>query len=282
MSSAAISFHLIDRILAFEPERSARGTLAVPPDMDEFQACLVVEAIGQLAAWVAMRRADFARRPVAARADEVRVLGTVHPGDQIDLEVSIQSCKSVAIAYRGVARVEGRAVVELGGAAGAMVPMAEFEDPEEARRRFDQLLEAGLPRRRFPERAAFAPRVVSLEIAPGRRADGRLEVASAGALYADHFPRRPVYPATLLLDAQLRIALELLDRPAGASGPADDCLVGTIVRGIKVRSFTPPGGQVDIAAEVVGAPAGIAGGRTEIEIAAMAGGKRVSSATLLV
>ena len=119
-----LSFHLVDRIDDLVPERSARGHLAIPADMSEFPACLVVEAIGQLAAWVAMQRASFERRPVAARAADVRVFGTVPPGARLELEISVQSCKSVAIAYEGEGRIGGKPVVELRGAAGAMLPMS--------------------------------------------------------------------------------------------------------------------------------------------------------------
>ena len=128
-----LSFHLVDRIDDLVPERSARGHLAIPADMSEFPACLVVEAIGQLAAWVAMQRASFERRPVAARAADVRVFGTVPPGARLELEISVQSCKSVAIAYEGEGRIGGKPVVELRGAAGAMLPMSEFDSPDAAR-----------------------------------------------------------------------------------------------------------------------------------------------------
>ena len=106
-----------------------------------------------------MQRASFERRPVAARAADVRVFGTVPPGERLELEISVQSCKSVAIAYEGEGRIGGKPVVELRGAAGAMLPMSEFDSPDAARARFEALLTTGLAARRFPERAAFAPAV---------------------------------------------------------------------------------------------------------------------------
>src|SRR5262249_20654219 len=51
--SAALSFHLVDRIVEIDLERSVRGTFAIPTDFGRFPACLIVEAIGQLASWVA-------------------------------------------------------------------------------------------------------------------------------------------------------------------------------------------------------------------------------------
>lgn len=267
---AELSFHLVDRIDELEPERSARGRLAVPASIDAFPACLVVEAIGQLAAWVAMQRASFERRPVAARADDVRVFGSVSPGDLLELEIRVKSCKSVAIAYEGEGSVDGRRLVELRGAVGAMLPMSEFESPESARARFEALRTDGLPTREFPGRAAFAPRVLSRKVDEGR-VEVELEAAPPGPLYADHFERRPVYPATLLLDAQLRLALAL--EPALAAA-VDDVPAGSRLRHVKVRSFTPPGGRVVAVAER-------APGAGEIELSAHADGKRVSSATLV-
>jgi len=266
-----LSFHLVDRIDELEPERSARGTLAVPASIDAFPACLVVEAIGQLAAWVAMQRASFERRPVAARADDVRVFGTITPGDLLELAIRVKSCRSVAIAYEGECLVGGRTLVELRGAVGAMLPMSEFESPETARARFEALRAGGLPPREFPGRAAFAPRVISRKVADGR-IEAELEAAPPGPLYADHFERRPVYPATLLLDAQLRLALAL--EPSFEAASVDDVPAGSRLLHVKVRSFTPPGGRVTAIAER-------REGAREIDLSAHADGTRVSSATLV-
>src|SRR5919201_397656 len=49
---------------------NARGSFAIPPDVAPFSSCLLAEAVGQLAAWVAMSHIDFRGRPVAALANE--------------------------------------------------------------------------------------------------------------------------------------------------------------------------------------------------------------------
>jgi len=204
------------------------------------------------------------------------------PGRRIDLEVAIRSCKQVAVSYEGVARLGGEILVELVDAAGAMVPMDDFEAPEEARARFERLLADGLPPRRFPDQARFAARVLSRQLDPGRRLTAELEVAPGGDLYRDHFPRRAVYPATLLLDAQLRLALELVGNVDRTAAPRGDDLVGAHVRNVKVRRFIPPGSRVAIAAEVVGDRSESAEGLTEVAITASAGERRASSATVLL
>ena len=52
----------------------AAGTRC-PREIAEFPSCLVAEAVGQLAAWVAMDKLDYRGRPVAALATETCVRG---------------------------------------------------------------------------------------------------------------------------------------------------------------------------------------------------------------
>src|SRR6476646_3225367 len=96
---AAYSF--VDRISDFVPRQSARGIFAIPGDIAAFPAALVAEAVGQLAAWVAMDAVDFRGRPVAALATETRFLGDAAPGDTLDLAVDILECDDDAVAYNG-------------------------------------------------------------------------------------------------------------------------------------------------------------------------------------
>ena len=60
---AAYSF--VDRIVEFERGSRARGVFAIPAAIDAFPAAFVAEAVGQLAAWVAMDAIEFRGRPVA-------------------------------------------------------------------------------------------------------------------------------------------------------------------------------------------------------------------------
>jgi hypothetical protein len=74
MSDHFAAFSFVDRITALEPGLRARGTFAIPPHIDAFPSCLMAEAVGQLAAWVAMAHIRFRGRPVAALALETRFL----------------------------------------------------------------------------------------------------------------------------------------------------------------------------------------------------------------
>ena len=98
MADHFAAFSFVDRIVLHEPGRRARGRYAVPANIAAFPPCLVAEAVGQLAAWVAMAHCGFRGRPVAALANETRFRSEVTPGSMLDLAVDIESCDEHAVA----------------------------------------------------------------------------------------------------------------------------------------------------------------------------------------
>ena len=68
------------------PGKRATGKFSIPPGIESFPQCLMAEAVGQLAAWVAMSHIGFRGRPVAALATETRFARTANPGEELDLE----------------------------------------------------------------------------------------------------------------------------------------------------------------------------------------------------
>lgn len=253
------AFSFVDRITAFEPGVRARGEFAVPAAIASFPACLVAEAVGQLAAWVAMDAIAFRGRPVAALANETRFHGTVRPGETLTLAVEIESCDDEAVAYRGSAHVGARLVIELADCLGPMLPVADFDAPDALAARLEVLRGSGAKPGRF--RGVEPAPVTPLPDAPGA---ATLQVPASAPFFADHFPRRPVYPATLLLDALIGLALR--GAPAGH--------VAARLTNVKVRSFTEPGALLHIEA------AAAAGDATRIQLTARAGERNVATARL--
>jgi 3-hydroxymyristoyl/3-hydroxydecanoyl-(acyl carrier protein) dehydratase len=232
------AFSFVDRITAFEAGTRARGEFAVPRDIPSFRSCLVAEAVGQLAAWVAMARVSFRGRPVAALASETRFHGEVQPGDTLELGVELASCDDEAVAYSGWARVDGELVVELQDCLGPMLPVEEFDSPAALAERFDLLRGRGAEPGRF--HGVVAPRIVSGDGVAGESASATLQVPPTAPFFGDHFPRRPVFPATLLLDAQIDLALTLA---APGSVPRR-------MTHVKMRSFIAPGDTLQIDARL--------------------------------
>ncbi len=265
------AFSFVDRITDFVPGKSARGTFHVPADIAAFPACLVAEAVGQLAAWVSMEHIDYRGRPVAALAFETRFLGAVAPGDTLQLNVEIDSVDDGAVSYRGWADVNGTRVIELNDCLGPMLPVAEFDAPEALREHFALLRGAGAQPDRF--HGVVDPEVTVVEHLPGQSMRAALHIPTTATFFADHFPRRPVFPATLLLNAQIGLA-GTLAREANA-GEATTEWVPARMTHVKMRAFITPGQEVDSRAEFTGTQDGL----TRIALSARnADGKTIATA----
>jgi 3-hydroxymyristoyl/3-hydroxydecanoyl-(acyl carrier protein) dehydratase len=255
------AFSFVDRITASDAQGHARGVYTIPAGLPTFPASLVAEATGQLAAWIAMARVGFRRRPVAALAGETRFHATARPGETLDLAVDIEACDDESISYSGRASVDGRPVLELLDCLGPMLDVAEFDDPAALAADYALLTGAGAPSGRF--QGVAPPPLVDAAHDAGRRLDATLAVPAAAPFFADHFPRRPVFPATLMLDAQLRLA----QRVAAEAAAAPVRLAR--ITNVKVRSFTPPGATLTLFAERV---EGVAGTEVVVKVGAQVEG----------
>ena len=267
MPDRGSAFTFVDRITDLEAGRRARGHFAIPAGLSGFSSCLVAEAVGQLACWVAMSEAGFRRRPVAALSAETLLLGEAAPGEILDLGVEIESCNPDAVVFAGWAQVAGMPVLELGRCVGPMLDLEEFDAPEAMREDFATLCGPGTPPSRFvgvpPPHLAVTDRV------PGQRLRATLQVPVSAPFFGDHFPRRPVFPGSLLLDAQIRLAVQL----AAETRPPGRTLRAARVADVKMRSFILPGDAVELETGMQAATDAAA----ELTFAATVKGKRVAT-----
>jgi 3-hydroxymyristoyl/3-hydroxydecanoyl-(acyl carrier protein) dehydratase len=246
MAERFSAFSFVDGVTKLEPGVRAAGRYAVPPYLPCFPSCLVAEAIGQLAAWVAMARLDFRRRPVAGLAGETLFFGAVAPGDALDLAVEIETCDEDAVAYCGSARINGGPVLELRHCVGPMLPMEEFDAPDAMRADFEVLAGPGAPAARIRALPQLEASVTGR--VPGKALSAHLQVPASAPFFGDHFPRRPVLPGTLLLDRQIALAVELAREVIG-TGPGAG-LAPSRVTDVKMRAFITPGQDVDMRVEL--------------------------------
>jgi 3-hydroxymyristoyl/3-hydroxydecanoyl-(acyl carrier protein) dehydratase len=235
MSGRYGAFTFCDRITEHVPATRARATFAVPAALGQFSSCLVAEATGQLAAWVSMAHIGFSGRPVAALAREVRIHGDVRPGDSVSLEVDIGSCDAEAVFYQGRARVAGRVAVELVDCLGPMLPQDDYDSADDLARQFALLCGPGAAPGRFH---GVGDHAMETETAGADSRVARLHVPVDAPYFCDHFPRRAVFPATLLLDHAIRVATALVD-----VDPAQPRRVAR-VQNVKMRDFIAPGEDV--------------------------------------
>jgi 3-hydroxymyristoyl/3-hydroxydecanoyl-(acyl carrier protein) dehydratase len=242
MSGHFSAFSLVDRITDLESGKRAKGRFQVPSNISRFPSTLAAEAVGQLTAWNAMAHLGFRVRPVAGLAAEVRFGPQVQPGQSLDLETVIESCEMDAVSYSGWAEVDGVRVMELDHSVGPMLPLEDFDSPQAMRERFELLCGPGAPNGRFP--GVPEPDIEIVEQVPEERVRATLLVPKEAEFFSDHFPRKPVFPGTLLLDAQLCLALGFAAGwrrwPPGAK------LAATRVPNTKMRSFIAPGEMLEL------------------------------------
>jgi 3-hydroxymyristoyl/3-hydroxydecanoyl-(acyl carrier protein) dehydratase len=243
MTGRYASFTFIDRITALEPGVAAKGSFHVPAHAGAFPSSLLAEATGQLAAWAAVAKLDFRLRPVAGIAHETIYLGAPRAGDTLETQIRIDSCEDDAVAYQGWCRIGGATVLELHDCVGPMLPLSDFDDPAAMQAFYDVLRTTGAPLDRFAG-ITIVP-LVPLAHEPGRSASARLEVPRDAPYFADHFPRRPVFPGTLLLDRMTTLA-------AGVAGEAaaGRQVFARRVSDVKLRAFTEPGATLTLHAAV--------------------------------
>ncbi len=235
------AFSFVDRITAVEPGVRIRGTYQIPAGLAEFPSSLVAEAVGQLAAWSAMAKLDFKVRPVAGLAGKVEFLAPVRPSQTLELAAEIETAELDAVGYGGTASVDGKPVIILENCVGPMMPLEEFDDPQALRERFAVLRNPGAT----PSAFGGVPAIIfnRTDGETGTSARATLQVPADAPFFADHFPRRPVFPGTLLMNVNLQLAAALAAEIPGRWQLRS-------VHDVKLRAFIPPGENLDLEAKL--------------------------------
>lgn len=247
MSHHFRAFTFVDRILAVQPGVSVRGQYHIPVGLPEFSLSLVAEATGQCAAWSALAAVDFKSRPVAGIAGLVEMLAPVRPGDTLELAAQIESVDADAIAYAGTASVNGVPVLRLQNCVGPMLPVEDFDDPQALRDHYTLLCGAGAPPDAFGGVPDFVCERTGNEVGQSIRA--HLQVPAEAAFFHDHFPRKPVFPGTLLMRSKLQLVGRLAPQVPLPVGALEWRLQN--VSDMKLRAFIEPGEVLDLEAKLV-------------------------------
>jgi 3-hydroxyacyl-[acyl-carrier-protein] dehydratase len=245
MSEHFRAFSFVDRVDPDYTNSRVQGCYTIPPVLEGFPSSLAAEAVGQLAAWAVMKATGFERRPVAGLAGRIDLSAPATPGKVLQLTADIESLDDEAVAYGGSATIDGVPVIRLEECVGPMIPVTELDDPAALRDRFALLCGAGASPGAFQGLPPLALQRTNGE--QGQWAQAEFKVPASAAMFADHFPRRPVFPGSLLVQMSLQLAAML----AGEIPPPADCRwTPQSVLGMKLREFIPPGKRLDIEARL--------------------------------
>jgi 3-hydroxymyristoyl/3-hydroxydecanoyl-(acyl carrier protein) dehydratase len=242
MDEYSRAFSFVDRITSIEERMRIRGSYFVPSFIDFFPQMLVVEAIGQLAAWATMDIVNFERRPVGGIVGKTDLLAAVRPGQTLELSAELESVDADAVAYGGTAHVDGVPVIRIQHCVGPMVSAGDFDDPQMLRSRFALLRGAGATPGGFGGMSPLP--LTRTESEKGQSLRATFQVPASAPLFAAHFPRRPVFPGTLVLHVNLELAAML----AAEVSPPQDGSRWTLktIMDVKLREFIPPGATVEL------------------------------------
>ena len=239
------TFSFVDRITSLDEGRRIRGHYTIPAGLKEFPLSLAGEAVGQLAAWAAMAAVDFEHRPVAGLAGSVELFASPHPGQALELEAELEHVDAESVQYSGTAQRDGKLMIRLQDCVGPMVRQADFDDPAALRTRFEELRRNGAHPGGFPGLPPLTFERTGGEA--GRRISALFQVPSSAPLFADHFPRRPVFPGSLLMHLKLRLGAALAGEMAP---PPKGRWAARTILDMKLRSFIAPGATLRLEAMI--------------------------------
>src|SRR5512143_3467373 len=171
-----MGFLFVDRIEALD-EHGARGHLDLMPGEAALPPWLILEAVGQLAAWIAMARTNFLSRPVAALVGEALLDSSAwcdRADGPVELAAQLERIDGRAILYTGSASCGGRVIASLSRCVGPLLPVALFDDPEVVRERLGVLRHGGGPVRRIPPPAFPVATAITVDAVGARHAHLRV------------------------------------------------------------------------------------------------------------
>lgn len=258
-------FSFVDQITSIT-DGGVRGRFAVPEHFKGAPDWLVVEAIGQLAGWAAMRESGFEKRAVGATVGMIEFPGPRLPRGVLELSAAIERTDRRAILYRGEVSAAGALVAVMRRCIGPLLPMEAFEDPESAKMRFASLTgpdPVPLWTANDPEPQAWISEL--RERGDGVEADFRVD--RAAAFFDEHFPRQPVVPASLLIESMCRVGAAAVGRAVTGRAANDVPPFDRVIQ-VKVRQFTLPGQMLRLEARPV---------PPEAEVSAYSGADGVAS-----
>lgn len=254
-------FLFVDRIVESSPGQWIRGIKHVTKEdtfltVDEqgrpcFIPSLIGETLGQLAAWNIMHHLKFTHRPVAGIVASASMHRPAYLGETLLLESFIEHLNDSAMHYHSIARVGEELIFKVEGALGPILPMDDFIALNEVKQQFDEINHPGdwsvvstesvplshhelILNSELPLMHMTFDRIIDSQ--PGVSLTAEKRITRAAPYFADHFPKKPVLPLTVLLECKLNLAHQFI-KQAGYSEP----YMIKAFRKIKMNDFVQPG-----------------------------------------
>lgn len=144
-----MKFRMVDRIVGFERCKSI--TAAKTVSFEEYQLksafgdqpclpeSLVLESLIQSGVWLIMLSSDFAKMGLLVRAQEVRFIEPVSPGQTMFIEVRARTYRNDGVLFDGQAQVNRKTVAYGKGCLVRVVQLAEYFAPDDLKVLFSEI-----------------------------------------------------------------------------------------------------------------------------------------------
>lgn len=267
-------FLFVDRLIEVVPGERAVGlknvTMSEPGLVELTPGSMLlpqshtVEAIAHCISWLVIASQDFRSKPIAVTTNKMLFDGWARPGDQLRLEAEIHAMREDGALCSGRALIDDRAVATMENGICAYVPIEALEDEVLVRARYrflcgeepeaEEVWSAEGLKERWPLVAGqlwpyhLLDKVVAWE--PGKRLVAVKAVTRVEPMLADHFPKKPVLPGTIMAEVLAQAGLCLLERgQPNSPGPPVRATIRQ-VRRARFRRFLHPGDLLLVEAKV--------------------------------
>ncbi len=259
-------FLFVDRICALEKGKRVRAIKNISgeegfleevfPGLPVLSPVIAAEAAAQALSWLIVEARDFTVKPLITVLEDYVCHKHVQPGDQIAMEGEVESLQRESALARARILINDTPAIEINHGVCYLFPLAELQDPAEARQQFQSLCEkAGQMEHRTTPRSPLvrddaAPRrqysgidrIVSYEAQ--QRIVGLKNITTTADYFRDHFPRKPLLPGVVIMDALLDCARILINHALRTHGCDTKQAVLSRAQKVKFRRFVQPGDQL--------------------------------------
>jgi 3-hydroxymyristoyl/3-hydroxydecanoyl-(acyl carrier protein) dehydratase len=160
---------------------------------------LVFEAVGQAAAWLIAEATEHKRRLLVVMVPHLRLLAPAPQGSLLQLNAEIDQLRGDSVRFTGNVKIDGKPILTAEKVMGFLARLETLTDPEASMHDLEALMVAEATHTR--DDVFVPPELLIDEIVaeqPGERIEAQTLVPTDAPQFADHFPRRPLMPGSLL------------------------------------------------------------------------------------
>lgn len=259
-------FLFVDRICELDKEKRVRAIKNIGweedfleeifPGLPIFSPVIATEAAAQALSWLIVEASGFTVKPLITVLDAYVCHRHVQPGDQIEMEGVVESFQHESALASARVLINKTPAIEINHGVCYLYPLAELEDPKNARTQFQNLCEKGAAV--SPAASIRAPLLTHgesltqkrpvidriLEYEEDKQIVGIKNITMTADYFNDHFPLKPLLPGVVIMDALIRCARILIDRTLTARGLDSKKAILSRSQKVKFRKFVQPGDQL--------------------------------------